>query len=273
MTVTGPLRKMVSEPATPVEYRLPIGEEEIPLAPVIGSALTLRFDGQILCRHCGRKIRKSYNQGFCFPCSQRLAACDLCIVRPERCHYALGTCREPDWGERHCMQSHLVYLANTSGIKVGITRAHQGMTRWVDQGASQALPILHTTSRHVAGLVEVALAREVSDRTDWRAMLRGPAAPADLAQERDRLLASCGTAIEEIRASCGRNAIEVLEAQETRELRYPVLEYPDKIRALNLDRTPTIQGRLNGIKGQYLILDSGVLNVRKFGAYVVSMET
>ena len=146
------------------------------------------------------------------------------------------------------------------------------MTRWVDQGASQALPILSAASRHVAGLIEVAMAGHTSDRTDWRAMLRGPATPIDLARERDRLLEACATTVEEIRSRFGADAFEVLEGEEAREFQYPVIEYPDKIRALNLDRTPAIQGRLNGIKGQYLILDCGVLNVRKFGAYVVSVE-
>jgi len=273
MTITGPLRKMLSEPLQPVAYRLPVGDEEIALAPAIGSSITVHFDGEILCQNCGRKTRKSYSQGHCFPCSQRLAACDLCIVRPERCHYANGTCREPEWGESHCLQDHYVYLANTSGLKVGITRAHQGMTRWVDQGASQALPILRASSRHAAGLIEVALARHVSDRTDWRAMLRGPAAMIDLEHERDRLLETCAATIEEVHTRFGIGAIESLDDEPVRNFEYPVIAYPDKVRALNLDRTPTIQGRLDGIKGQYLILDSGVLNVRKFGAYVVSIET
>ncbi|MGB5589312.1 MAG: DUF2797 domain-containing protein, partial [Gammaproteobacteria bacterium] len=149
---TGPLRKLGSRHQHPVDYQLRIAEQELALAPRLGQSFTLRFEGEIRCANCARLTRKSFSQGHCFPCSQRLAACDLCIVRPDRCHFGQGTCREPDWGQTHCMQPHFVYLANTSGLKVGITRAHQGMTRWIDQGASQALPILEASSRHVSGL-------------------------------------------------------------------------------------------------------------------------
>jgi len=269
---TGPLRKMRSTAATPVAYGLPVGDALVDLRPVIGRAIELRFQGEILCSHCGRSTRKSYSQGYCFPCSQRLAACDLCVLQPSRCHFHEGTCREPEWGQSHCMQRHLVYLANTSGLKVGITRAHQATTRWTDQGASQALPILEVATRQISGLIESALARHVSDRTDWRALLRGPPDPVDLVSERDRLLELCRPEIEEIGTRFGADSVRPLYADEVRHLEYPVLAYPDRIRPLSFDRSPAIAGRLEGIKGQYLILDSGVLNVRKFRSYVVSVD-
>ncbi|MGB5209611.1 MAG: DUF2797 domain-containing protein [Gammaproteobacteria bacterium] len=269
---TGPLRKLGSRHQHPVDYQLRIAEQELALAPRLGQSFTLRFEGEIRCANCARLTRKSFSQGHCFPCSQRLAACDLCIVRPDRCHFDQGTCREPDWGQTHCMQPHFVYLANTSGLKVGITRAHQGMTRWIDQGASQALPILEASSRHVSGLAEVALAAHVADRTDWRAMLRGPAEDVDLAAEGERLLARCAPELDAIRARFGADCLRLLPDREAVRIEYPVLEYPDKIRSLNLDKTPEINGTLQGIKGQYLIFDTGVLNVRKFSAYIVSVE-
>jgi hypothetical protein len=269
---TGSLRKMTSRPGPPVDYQLRIDDAALDLTPKVGRSFGLRFEGEIRCRHCGRVTRKSYSQGYCFPCSQRLAACDLCIVRPDRCHFDQGTCREPDWGMTHCMQPHFVYLANTSGLKVGITRAHQGMTRWIDQGASQALPVLQASSRHVSGLAEVALAAHVADRTDWRAMLRGPAPPLDLVAERERLLALCAPELDSIRQRFGPECLRRLPDQEPVAIEYPVQHYPDKIRSLNLDKTPEIGGVLNGIKGQYLIFDSGVLNVRKYSAYVISVD-
>jgi hypothetical protein len=122
MTLTGGLSKLRSELGDTVSYRLPVGDDELPLDPLAGQHLSIRYTGDIACTHCGRATKKSFNQGHCFPCSQRLAACDICIVRPERCHYHKGTCREPGWGETHCLQPHVVYLANTSGLKVGITR-------------------------------------------------------------------------------------------------------------------------------------------------------
>jgi len=271
MTI-GPLHKLGSRHQQPVDYQLRIAGEELALAPRLGHLFGLRFDGEIRCKHCGRLTKKSYSQGHCFPCSQRLAACDLCIVRPDRCHFDRGTCREPQWGQAHCMQPHFVYLANTSGLKVGITRAHQGMTRWIDQGASQALPILEASTRQVSGLAEVALGAHVADRTDWRAMLRGPAEDLDLAAEGERLLSMCAPQLDAIRARFGADCLRPLPEREPVRIEYPVLEYPDRIRSLNLDKTPEVSGVLHGIKGQYLILDSGVLNVRKFSAYVVSVE-
>lgn len=269
---TGPLRKMRSSPETPVDYALPVGDQLVALGPVVGRRLELRFAGEILCAHCGRGTRKSYSQGYCFPCSRKLAACDLCVLQPSRCHYDQGTCREPEWGLAHCMQTHLVYLANTSGLKVGITRAHQAVTRWTDQGASEALPVFEVATRQISGLIESVFARHVADRTDWRAMLRGPARPIDLPGERDRLLDLCEGEIMNITERFGPGAVSLVDAAEPTRLEYPVLTYPETVRPLSLDRTATVAGRLEGIKGQYLILDSGVLNVRKFRSYVVSVE-
>jgi hypothetical protein len=196
----------------------------------------------------------------------------MCIVKPERCHYDQGTCREPKWGDAHCMQPHVVYLANSSGLKVGITREGQIPTRWIDQGAAAALPIMRVQTRLQSGLVEVALAQHVSDRTDWRAMLRGDPVAQDLAARRDDLLAASEGELARIRHRFGAQALQPLPDADPLELRYPVLQYPDKIRPLNLDKTPVVQGRLQGIKGQYLILDSGVLNVRKFTGYKISFS-
>jgi hypothetical protein len=263
---------MRAELGEPVAYRLPVGDAELELTSVVGERLALRYEGEIHCAHCGRVTNKSYSQGHCFPCSQRLAACDLCIVKPERCHYHEGTCREPEWGETHCMQPHVVYLSNTSGLKVGITRASQIPTRWIDQGATQALPIVEVSSRRAAGYVEVALARHVADKTDWRAMLRGTATDTDLRAEAERLLNIAGNELAALRASWGEDCIRTVPGAELTTIDYPVLEHPVKPRSLSFDRQPEISGRLLGIKGQYLILDSGVVNVRRHTAYVVSAE-
>jgi hypothetical protein len=109
----GPLDKLRSHLSEPVSYRLPLGNQEIPLAPLIGSVLRLEFAGTITCCHCGRKSKRSFAQGYCYPCFQRLAQCDGCIVKPETCHFHLGTCREPEWAEGACMVPHIVYLANS----------------------------------------------------------------------------------------------------------------------------------------------------------------
>ena len=118
MTVTGNLRKMVTELNSEVQYHLPIGEHRVHLNPLLGKVLSLEFSGQINCIHCDRKTNKSFSQGFCYPCFRRLAACDSCIVSPEKCHFDAGTCREPDWAESDCFVDHIVYLANTSGHRL-----------------------------------------------------------------------------------------------------------------------------------------------------------
>jgi hypothetical protein len=263
---------MRTRPESPVAYSLPVGEALMDLQPCIGGRIELNFEGEILCAHCGRRTKKSYSQGHCFPCSQRLAACDLCVLQPSRCHFDQGTCREPDWGRTHCMQTHLVYLANTTGLKVGITRAHQAMTRWMDQGASQALPILEVATRQISGLIESVIAQHVTDRTDWRALLRGAPEPVDLVLERDRILALCQDDIDQIAERFGPGSVRRAVSDAPISLQFPVLRYPEKVRPLSFDRTPAVSGRLEGIKGQYLLLDTGVLNVRKFRSYVISVE-
>ncbi|HEY3698333.1 MAG TPA: DUF2797 domain-containing protein [Spongiibacteraceae bacterium] len=263
---------MRTELNAPVAYRLPIGESEIALNELLGKCVRLQFDGAITCLHCARKTKKSFNQGFCYPCFQALAQCDNCIVSPERCHFELGTCREPEWAAQHCMQPHVVYLANSSGIKVGITRGTQIPTRWMDQGAVQALPILGVQTRQQSGLVETMFKQHVADKTNWRAMLKGQVDELDLYAERDRLLALCAPPLAELQQRFGVQALQLLPAAELVAINYPVLEHPTKVVSLDLEKTPQIEGRLLGIKGQYLMLDTGVINIRKFGAYHVSFS-
>jgi len=262
----GPLRKLESRLEEPVRYALPVGDASVPLAERLGRTLRLRFLGEIRCLACQRVTPKSHGQGHCWRCFTTLARCDACIVSPERCHFAAGTCREPAWGQTHCMIPHLVYLANSSGLKVGITRAHQATTRWMDQGASAALPILRVPTRLDSGRVEVAFRAHVSDRTDWRAMLRGDPPPIDLEAARDELVSRVETDLgAPLPGERPKGAAPV-------RIRYPVLAHPEKPRSLDLGRVGTAEGTLLGIKGQYLILDTGVVNVRRHGGYCVALE-
>jgi hypothetical protein len=271
-TLRGNIRKMKASIATPIAYALPLGNDELPLNALLGNTLRLEFTGQITCSGCGQPTKKSFSEGFCYRCFTTLAQCDLCIVKPELCHFAKGTCREPQWGLAHCMQPHYVYLANASGLKVGITRANQIPTRWLDQGAVQALPMLKVQSRHQSGLVEVALKQHVSDRTDWRKMLKGEPELHDLPMQRGDLLSRCEQPLAQIAGGKGTEAFSILEQEPVRAFSYPVLQYPTRVSALNLEKTPRVEGTLLGIKGQYLILDTGVINVRKFTGYQVTVS-
>ena len=271
MKVAGNIRKMASEMRFPVAYVLPFGDKTVAMNELLGKHLSLNFDGQINCIACGRKTNKSFNQGYCFPCMRSLAECDMCIVKPEQCHFDQGTCRDAQWGLSHCMQDHFVYLANTSGLKVGITRHTQIPTRWIDQGANQALPVWRANSRYISGLVEVIIKRHMADRTDWRKMLKGDAETIDLNAKRDEIIAICAQEIATITKTVPGSKIETLTDQDIVTIKYPVNDYPDKVRALNFDKTSQITGQLMGIKGQYLILDQGVLNMRKFAGYHIEL--
>ncbi len=273
MLTTGQVQKLVARNDSPVSYTLPLGDVQVPLAPLFGKPLVLRYTGKITCVHCGRNSNKSFNQGYCYQCFQKLAQCDSCIIAPERCHYEAGTCREPVWGDHFCMQDHIVYFANSSGLKVGITRASQLPTRWIDQGATQGLAVLRLRSRQQAGFCEAMFREHVTDRTNWRSMLSGNQEEVDLAAERDRLLAVCAPQLQQLQTRFGIHAVSVLTGVDPVSITYPVLRYPEKITSLDFDKDQQVSGTLLGIKGQYLILDSGVINIRKYTGYELELTT
>lgn len=268
----GSMRKMRTRLGQPVAYKMVLGDDLIDMNALIGSRLKLEYSGSIFCVNCARKTNKSFNQGYCYPCFQRLAQCDSCIIHPERCHFDQGSCREPAWGERYCMQDHIVYLANSSGLKVGITRGTQVPTRWIDQGAVQALPIYRVRSRLQSGILEVVFKQHVADKTNWRDMLKGNADPLDMAAERDRLMALCEADVSELESRFGFFAISRITGVDTLDISYPVVEFPQKITSLNFDKNPVIDDTLLGIKGQYCIFAGGVINLRRFGGYEISLS-
>ena len=272
MNIQGSLAKMHVNLSAPVNYEMPLGEERVPVNALIGKVISLSYKGAIHCTHCSRKTNKSFSQGYCYPCFKRLAQCDLCIMSPERCHYDQGTCREPEWGDKFCMKPHYVYLANSSGIKVGITRAENIPSRWIDQGAVQALPIFAVDTRYQSGLVEVIFKQHVADKTNWRTMLKGQVDTLDLVAIRDQLFEECADEITALQTQYGIQAIQPQTSAEAIKIEYPVLQYPTKVTSLNFDKTPDIEGTLLGVKGQYLILDTGVLNIRKFTGYTIEIS-
>ena len=270
MQASGNLHKMLTEADSPVRYGLELGGRSLALNDWLGKQVRIEYLQEIACIHCGRLTKKSFNQGYCYPCFRGLAQCDQCIMSPEKCHFHLGTCREPDWGLSHCMRPHIVYLSNTSGVKVGITRETQLPQRWIDQGAIQAMPVLRVSKRYHAGLVEDAFRQHISDRTNWRNMLKNEVDMVDLYA----LFESLWPRVEAVLGGELREDIEMIaERAAVRTIEYPALSYPSKITSFNLDKEPVVEGRLDAIKGQYLLLDSGVINIRKYGGYLVSMES
>ena len=266
--ISGNLRKMKVELSNTdeVNYKIVIGNNLLPINSLLSKNIILNYHGVINCIHCDRKTNKSFSQGYCYPCFKSLAQCDLCIMSPEKCHFSEGTCRDPLWAENFCMQDHYVYLANSSVLKVGITRGTQIPTRWIDQGAIQALPIFRVSQRFFAGLVEVVLKKYLSDKTNWRTMLKGAPEKIDLKSSFKSIYPLIEKDIFRLQSRYGLQAIQLCE-NEPIEIKFPVMEYPKKINSLSFDKTPRIEGKINGIKGQYLLLDTGVLNLRKFGGY------
>ncbi|SDH10362.1 Protein of unknown function [Vibrio xiamenensis] len=271
LLAAGTLSKMQASLEGTVQYRLPVGEELLDLNPFIGKSLTLTHTGNIYCSSCGKKTKKSYSQGHCFVCMKKLASCDMCIMKPETCHYDQGTCREPQWGQENCMVDHYVYLSNTSSLKVGITRHTQIPTRWIDQGATQGMPIFKVKTRYISGLLEVELAKHIADKTNWRTLLKGDGEPLALEAQFAQLLPLVEDTISELKARFGDDAVEVLGSEIT-AIDYPVEQHPVKITSHNFDKNPVVTGTLQGIKGQYLIFDTGVINVRKFTSYEVEVS-
>ncbi len=264
MQINGLIAKMHAHLNSGVaQYQLPIGDKLLNMNDLISEQISLEFNGVIVCSNCKKRTNKSYSQGFCYPCCQRLARCDLCIMRPETCHYHLGTCREPQWGLNNCFNPHVVYFANSSGVKVGITRKSNIPSRWIDQGAIAALQILEVSNRLKSGQIEMALKDYIGDKTNWLKMLKNEVEYVDLSTMRDALLKKISHLIDDLGA--------IMLDNEVLEINYPVVEYPIKTSSLNFGKTPIIKGVLQGIKGQYLLLDTGVLNIRKFSSYHITL--
>jgi len=266
MHLSGHIEKMeTSLLSGAAQYQLALDSQAVEMNALVGQHIELTFNQTIQCSNCARVTPKSYSQGFCFPCARSLARCDLCIMKPETCHFHLGTCRELEWGKTHCFAPHIIYLANSSGLKVGITRKTNMPGRWIDQGAIGAIPILEVATRLESGQVEDALKAHVSDKTNWRKMLKNETENINLVEAKNTLLAEIPELIDRLGATRLNDDVVNID--------YPVLQYPSKINSLNFEKTPVISGVLNGIKGQYLLLDSGVLNIRKFGSYHVTLST
>lgn len=266
MEISLNLEKMpcVVDASGEVSYYFEHPEQKISVNSYLGKSLKLEFLSEINCVHCGKKTKTSFSQGYCYPCFLNLAQCDMCIMKPETCHFDKGTCREPEWAQTHCMIPHYVYLANSSGIKVGITRTNQIPTRWVDQGATWALPILEAKNRHHSGLLEVAISEFVPDKTAWQKMLKGEEIPVDLLQESHGL-------IDKVKELINKLDAKILAREKVYQFKYPVLEYPKKVSSHSFDKKTVVEGTLQGIKGQYLIFDTGVINIRKFTGYKVKI--
>jgi hypothetical protein len=264
MMLTGNLLKMDTTLDVPVKYALNIMGARVEMNSLIGKELTINYLGKIHCICCGKVTRKSFGQGYCYPCFISVPETSECVLRPEKCLAHEGISRDMEWSASHCLQDQVVYLALSSAIKVGVTRASQVPTRWIDQGAWKAIVLARVPNRFLAGSIEVYLKKYLSDKTNWRHMLTGKVDES--------------IHLEDEKARVARLLpIEwyfFLELDNSiTEIVYPVLKYPEKVQSVDLEKKPKLQGRLMGVKGQSLIFESGeVINIRKHNGYLVEIE-
>jgi hypothetical protein len=263
MTLEGNFYKMPAEFGSPIQYTLNLGENQIKVNDLLGKKVSIVFDGRINCVSCGRPTKKAFGQGFCYPCFMIAPENAECIVRPELCEGHLGKGRDPEWEMKHHVQPHFVYLALSSGLKVGITRETQIPTRWIDQGASSAIILAEVPYRRLSGEIEVALKEHFNDKTNWQRMLKGDVLEADLLESKQLAASLLPSDLSQY----------VLDENKIWTMEFPLLDTPPKVKSIRLEKQPEVEGVLTGVKGQYLIFDNqNVLNVRNHSGYFVALS-
>ena len=267
MTYEGVLTKMQTEFANPIQYYLVFEQSFLSLNQLLGKSMEINFVGY-QCLNCGKK-KKIFRQGFCYDCFISSASAGDWIMKPElsTAHLDIED-RDLEYEKKVQLQPHIVYLALSSEVKVGVTRGTQVPTRWIDQGAVQAIPIVEVPNRYLAGITEVALKSHYADKTNWQKMLKmnpeTSGLQVDLLKEKASLKYLIPKEVQEF---------YLPEKENLFDIHYPVLQYPTKVNSLNLDKSPNFTGKLTGIKGQYLIFEDGtVFNVRTFEGYVVKIS-
>ena len=258
------LQKMDSKLESTIQYSLRTPDNSIAMNELIGKEISLLWSGVIYCSKCAKVTKKSFGEGFCFICFSNAAEASPCILHPELCEAHLGKGRDLEFEERNHNQPHFVYLAATDKVKVGVTRATQIPTRWIDQGAGSSIILAETPNRYLAGCIEVALKDFFTDKTNWQNMLRNfQDESIDLEEEKWQVH-------DELPSDLTQYWIE---NDEITNLNYPVLEYPEKVSSMSFDKTALIQGKLTGIRGQYLIFDTkNVINIRRHTGYEIEIN-
>ena len=258
------LSKMKTKLQEPIEYILKTPDTSISMNGLLNKKISLQWNGIISCRKCDKRTKKSFGEGFCYNCFISAPEASPCILKPELCEAHLGKGRDIEYEEKNHNQPHIVYLAATDKVKVGVTRETQVPTRWIDQGAYQTIIIARTPNRYLAGVIEVALKAVYSDKTNWRSMLKN--------------IINDSIDLEEEKWSCCDMLPTDLQQYFTEDdsiltLKFPSKDYPEKIQSLNLLKQAFFEGVLTGIKGQYLIFDNQtVFNVRRHTSFEIELD-
>ena len=267
----GNIRKMKSSVDSDgnVSYKLPLFENlepagEVDVNALIGSEISMRYDGVINCVVTGKRIRKAYGEGMSYDAFMTSPLSCPSIIKPElsRIHEGVAL-RDEAWEREHHLAPHYVYLSKTSGIKVGVTRHSQIPTRWVDQGAVEGVLIAETPYRQAAGLIEVALKDYIADKTNWRRMLKNELVDASILEKRDEIIDKIPAEMAEF----------IIKDGGLHNFSFPVEQYPEKVTSMKLDKVPIIEKRLVGVKGQYWIFDDNtVMNLRSHAGYRIAIN-
>jgi hypothetical protein len=262
MKYQGVLKKMLTENAKEIQYYLDMKTDFINMNQLLNKEITINFVSYE-CLNCHLE-KQIYRQGFCKSCFFDTPNAGDWIMRPELSKAHLGIeDRDLVYEKAVQLQPHIVYLANSSNVKVGVTRKTQVPTRWIDQGAHEAIEIVEVPNRYLAGITEVALKNHVADKTNWRKMLKNDIDDVSLLEWREKLKEFIPEEAKEY----------FIENNSETNLNFPVKKYPEKPKSLNLQKTPSFKGKLVGIKGQYLIFeDEMVFNVRSNEGLVVSID-
>jgi len=263
MQYQGVLKKMRTENLSPIQYYLDMGSDFINVNQLLDRDIQLQFVAyECLNCHLNKTI---YRQGFCKSCFFEIPQAADWIMRPELSTAHLDKeDRDLAYEKSVQLQPHIVYLANSSNVKVGVTRKQQVPTRWIDQGAHEAIEFVEVPNRYLAGITEVALKEYISDKTNWRKMLTNDIEDVDLVAEKEKLSAYIPSEV--------LTYYSQASSSET-HIQFPVLRYPEKVKSLNLEKRKTFSGTLKGIKAQYLIFeDDTVFNIRANEGLVVSLQ-
>ncbi len=255
---SGVIRKMKTELAEPVRYEMRMGDDLVPINEFVGKTFGLRFTGQYSCVLCGRAMKKPAPQGSCYPCFRNAPENSPCIIKPELCEAHTGGGRDPEWEKEHHLTPHVVYLSFTGAVKVGVTRATQVPTRWIDQGATMAVPIARVPYRQLAGAIEVSLKEHLADKTNWRNMIKGVDADASVLEEaKARIPELLPEALQ-----------EYLVDEEITHIHFPGEVVLPQVKSIKLEKVEQVEATLMGIRGQYLVwADGRVMNVRNHSGY------
>ena len=257
------IEKMSTVPGMPVQYYFKGEDSTIFLNEAIGKNVSIKHTGRIQCLWCRSNTPKSFAQGYCYQCYSTCPETEACVLKPDLCQIQWGKARDIHWAKEHHLDKHVVYLAFTGNLKIGVTRLKQVPTRWIDQGASMAIPVLELPNRYIAGLVEKFLMKHYSDKTNWRDMLMFKSDNFDLFAESVRVIEILNPEFKQY---------EIIQ-RETYFIKYPIEQYPVNPVQLSVETNKTISKLLVGIKGQYLMFDDdSVLNVRKYGGYEIEFH-